>query len=33
VWWNANSWYPDQPLSTRLAIAESVVSDLLGVLG
>jgi hypothetical protein len=30
VWWNANSWYPDQPLSTRLAIAESVVSDLLG---
>lgn len=29
VWWNANSWYPDQPLSTRLAIAESVVTDLL----
>lgn len=29
VWWNANTWYPDQPLSIRLAIAESVVSDLL----
>lgn len=29
VWWHANSWYPDQPLSTRLAIAESVVRDLL----
>ena len=28
VWWHANSRYPDQPLSTRLAIAESVVSDL-----
>jgi hypothetical protein len=30
VWWQANTWYPDQPLSTRLAIAESVVRDLLG---
>lgn len=29
VWWQANSWYPDKPLSTRLAIAESVVRDLL----
>lgn len=29
VWWQANTWYPDQPLSTRLAIAESVVRDLL----
>ena len=29
VWWQANSWYPQQPLSTRLAIAESVVRDLL----
>lgn len=29
VWWQANSWYPEQPLSTRLAIAEAVVSDLL----
>jgi hypothetical protein len=29
VWWSANSRYPDLPLSTRLAIAESVVADLL----
>lgn len=29
VWWHANSWYPDQPLSVRLAIAERVVTDLL----
>ncbi|CAN5638780.1 hypothetical protein BH11ACT8_BH11ACT8_05220 [soil metagenome] len=29
VWWQANSWYPDQPVSTRLAIAEAVVTDLL----
>jgi hypothetical protein len=29
VWWQANNRYPDQPLSTRLAIAESVVRDLL----
>ena len=29
VWWQANSWYPDHPMSTRLAIAESVVRDLL----
>jgi hypothetical protein len=29
VWWSANSRYPELPLSTRLAIAESVVSDLL----
>lgn len=28
VWWLANSWYPDLPVSMRLAIAESVVSDL-----
>lgn len=29
VWWSANSRWPDVPLSTRLAIAESVVRDLL----
>ena len=29
VWWHANSRYPDLPLSTRLAIAERVVGDLL----
>jgi hypothetical protein len=29
VWWHANSRYPDQPLSTRLAVAEAVVRDLL----
>ena len=29
VWWSANSRYPDQPLSRRLAIAESVVADLI----
>lgn len=29
VWWQANTWYPDQLLSARLAIAESVVRDLL----
>lgn len=29
MWWNANTRYPDQPLSTRLAIAEAVVRDLL----
>jgi hypothetical protein len=29
VWWSANARYPELPLSTRLAIAESVVSDLL----
>ena len=29
VWWSANSRYPDLPLSTRLAIAESVVRHLL----
>lgn len=28
VWWQANTWYPEQPLSTRLAIAESVVREL-----
>ena len=29
VWWSANSRWPDLPLSTRLAVAESVVGDLL----
>jgi hypothetical protein len=29
VWWSANTRYPDLPLSTRLAIAECVVRDLL----
>jgi hypothetical protein len=29
VWWFANSRYPDLALSTRLAIAEAVVRDLL----
>lgn len=29
VWWAANSRYPTLPLSERLAIAESVVSELL----
>lgn len=29
VWWSANSRYPGLPLSTRLAVAESVVADLL----
>jgi hypothetical protein len=29
VWWAANSRYPELPLSTRLAIAEAVVGDLL----
>ena len=29
VWWQANTWYPDQLLSTRLAMAEQVVRDLL----
>ncbi len=29
VWWHANTRYPDLSLSTRLAIAESVVEDLL----
>lgn len=29
VWWQANTWYPAPPLSTRLAIAESVAHDLL----
>lgn len=29
VWWLANTWYPDRELSTRLAIAESVVHDLI----
>lgn len=29
VWWQANTRYPNQPLSARLAIAESAVRDLL----
>ena len=29
VWWSANTRYPDLSLSTRLAIAEAVVADLL----
>ena len=29
VWWAANSRYPDLSLSSRLAIAESVMRDLL----
>lgn len=29
VWWSANARYPDLALSARLAIAESVVGDLL----
>jgi hypothetical protein len=29
VWWSANSRYPELPLSSRLAIAESVVGELL----
>ncbi len=29
VWWSANSRYPSLTLSGRLAIAESVVADLL----
>jgi hypothetical protein len=29
VWWHANHRYPDLPLSTRLALSESVVRDLL----
>lgn len=29
VWWSANSRYPGLPASTRLAIAESVVRELL----
>jgi hypothetical protein len=29
VWWDANSRYPDWPLSQRLAIAERVVDDLI----
>lgn len=28
VWWQANSRYPDLPLSARLAIAEAIVIDL-----
>jgi hypothetical protein len=30
VWWEANSRYPTRALSERLAIAEDLVSDLLG---
>jgi hypothetical protein len=26
IWWSANSRYPNLPLSTRLAVAESVVT-------
>lgn len=29
VWWAANGRYPDLPLSSRLAVAESVVRELL----
>lgn len=29
VWWSANTRWPDLALSTRLSIAESVVTDLL----
>ena len=29
VWWGANSWYPERPLSERLALAEAAVRDLL----
>src|SRR4051794_40772586 len=29
VWWQANGWYPDLPVSERLAIAERAVSELL----
>jgi hypothetical protein len=29
VWWSANSRYPSLPLSVRLAVAETVVQDLL----
>jgi hypothetical protein len=29
VWWDANSRYPDWPLSRRLAIAEQVMDDLI----
>jgi hypothetical protein len=28
AWWTANAWYPDRPLSERLAMAERAVAEL-----
>jgi hypothetical protein len=28
AWWTANAWYPDRPLSERLAMAERAVTEL-----
>lgn len=29
VWWEANMRYPEAPVSSRLAVAEAIVTDLL----
>jgi hypothetical protein len=28
AWWTANAWYPDRPLSERLAYAERAIAEL-----
>jgi hypothetical protein len=30
VWWLANAWYPDWPLSQRLRAAEQAIANLVG---
>jgi hypothetical protein len=29
AWWTANTWYPDRPLSERLAMSERAIRELL----
>jgi hypothetical protein len=29
AWWTANTWYPDRPLSERLAMSELAIRELL----